>query len=333
MVLTPEPRPELRPKLRPKLRRVVFLTGPTGTGKSALSLALSERLPCEIISVDSVLVYRGMDIGTAKPSFAARDRVQHHLISILEPSEVYSAAAFRKSALALIDEILSDGKLPLLVGGTMFYFHALEYGLDDIPEIDSAVKRELAEAERRHGLASLYEELQRVDATAASRLHANDAQRIKRALGVYRSSGQAMSEFQSLQRHGESGRSSELPFQVLKYGLSFSDRSRLHSNLESRFDGMLEAGLVEEVCRLMLRGDLNREAPSMRAVGYSQVWAYLSGGCSYEEMRAHALNATRQLVKRQLTWMRRMRSIHWREIDRSGMQALAGEIAHAINGV
>ena len=179
----------------PARRCVVFLTGSTGTGKSALSLALCKHLPCEIISVDSMLVYRGMDIGTAKPSLEARGRIPHHLIDILDPSEIYSAAVFRKSALALIDEISSAGKLPLLVGGTMFYFHALEYGLDEIPAINDAVKRELAKAEHRHGLAVLYEELQRVDAATASRLHANDSQRIKRALGVYRDSGKAMSEF------------------------------------------------------------------------------------------------------------------------------------------
>ena len=302
---------------------VVFLTGPTGTGKSALSLELCERLACEIISVDSMLVYRGMDIGTAKPSPEARGRVPHHLIDILDPSEIYSAAAFRKSALALIDEILSAGRLPLLVGGTMFYFHALEYGLDDIPATDSAVKCELAEAERRYGLASLYEELQRVDAQAASRLHANDSQRIRRALGVYRDSGKAMSEFQSIRCDGES----EFPFRVLKYGLGFGDRSRLHAGLEARFDGMLAAGFIDEVVRLMLRGDLERDAPSMRAIGYAQAWAYLSGECSYEEMRAQALNATRQLVKKQLTWMRGMRGVRWREVDRGGAQALTEEMA------
>ncbi len=297
--------------------------GPTGSGKTDLSLRLCERLPCEVISVDSVLVYKGMDIGTAKPAPVTRRKVPHHLIDILDPSEVYSAAAFRKSALALSREILSAGKVPLLVGGTMFYFHALEHGLDDIPDVGGDTRRELDEEERTRGRAALYAELQRVDAVTAARLHPHDAQRVKRALEVYRVSGRALSEFQS-------GRERcALPFPVLKFGLTCGDRALLHARIERRFDAMLAAGLIEEVARLMLRGDLDRELPAMRAVGYSQVWSYLTGECTRGEMRAQAVSATRQLAKRQLTWMRSMDNIRRHEADWHEPAALAATIERA----
>ncbi len=298
--------------------------GPTGSGKTDLSLCLCELLPCEIISVDSALVYRGMDIGTAKPGVEARRGVPHHLIDILDPCEMYSAAAFRRSALALIGKILSAGRVPLLVGGTMFYFHALEHGLDHIPDVGDEVKRELDEEARAGGLPALYEELRRIDAATARRLHPNDSQRIRRALEVYRVSGRALSEFQS----GRGGR--KLLFPVLKFGLNFSDRSLLHAGLQRRFDGMLAAGLIDEVSRLMLRADLNRNLPSMRAVGYSQVWSYLSGECGREEMRAQVVSATRQLAKRQLTWMRSFDGIRWCEVDRGEPRALAAVLKRAV---
>ncbi len=303
-------------------RPAIFLMGPTGSGKTALSLQLCERLPCEIINVDSALVYKGMDVGTAKPSPEVRRRVPHHLIDVLDPRETYSAALFRESASALVERILAQGKTPLLVGGTMFYFDALERGLDEVPEVDAEVKRELAEEERRLGLAALYEELRRVDATTAARLHPNDSQRVRRALEVYRASGCAFSEFLS-------GRAGKPPFPILKFGLDFADRSLLHAGIERRFDAMLDAGLVDEVGRLMLRGDLNRDLPSMRAVGYSQTWSYLSGECTREEMRERAVNATRQLAKRQLTWMRSMNGVRRREVDRVSPEALTAELSRA----
>lgn len=289
-------------------------------------MQLARRLPCEIISVDSVLVYRGMDIGTAKPSLAARGSVRHHLIDMLDPRESYSAAAFRKLALELIGRVLSADRVPLLTGGTMFYFYALEYGLDDMPPVSGETRSGIVAQERREGLAGLYAQLQRVDAATAARLHSNDSQRIRRALEIYRESGRALSEFQSLRaRRRESG----FPFRVLKYGLTFNDRSRLHARIEARFDAMLEQGFINEVTRLVLRGDLDRELPSMRAVGYSQAWSYLAGECRYSEMRARAISATRQLAKKQLTWMRGMPGLRWREVDRSGLRALAAEIEHA----
>ena len=305
-------------------RGAIFLMGPTGSGKTETSLRLCERLRCEIISVDSTLVYKGMDVGTAKPSLEARRRVPHHLIDVLDPREVYSAALFRESASALVGEILSQGKTPLLVGGTMFYFHALERGLDEVPAVDAEVKRELAGEERRLGLATLYDELRRVDAATAARLHPNDSQRVRRALEVYRTTGRAFSEFMS-------GRGdAKLPFPILKFGLDFADRSLLHAGIEHRFDAMLDAGLVDEVSRLMLRGDLNRDLPSMRAVGYSQTWSYLSGECTREEMRERAVSATRQLAKRQLTWMRSMDGVRRREVDRVSPEALAAELSRAV---
>ena len=305
---------------KPAPRCAIFLMGPTGSGKTDLSLRLCEHWPCEIISVDSALVYRGMDIGSAKPVAEVRRQITHHLIDILDPNEVYSAAEFRKSALVLINEILSAEKVPLLVGGTMFYFHALEHGLDDIPESSDEIKRELAKEEQKRGLAALYNELKDVDVVTATRLHPNDAQRIKRALGVYRISGQALSEFQL-------GRSNPaLSFQLLKFGLHFNDREILHANIARRFDIMLKDGLVDEVSSLMLRGDLRRDFTSIRAVGYSQVWSYLLGECQYNQMRTQAISATRQLAKRQLTWMRGMNNIHWREIDDHEPEILAEDV-------
>ena len=313
--------------------------GPTGAGKTALSLAVCERLPCEIISVDSVLVYRGMDIGAARPSPGEYRRVPHHLVDILDPGETYSATKFIESATALVERVLAAGKTPLLVGGTMFYFHALEHGLDDVPDVGDDVKRELDEEERAAGLATLYAELQEADAAMAAQLHPHDSQRIKRALGVYRVSGRPLSAFQSnggahAGKTGDDGGAGgrelpSLPFPIVKFGLDFSDRTVLHKRIERRFDAMLEAGLVEEVARLMLRGNLNRDLPSMRAVGYAQVWSHLVGECDAGEMRERAVSATRQLAKRQLTWMRGMSGVCRREVDRVEPRALADEIAKA----
>ena len=313
-------------------RGAVFLVGPTGSGKTSLSLRLCERLgeraggraACEIISVDSVLVYRGMDIGTAKPAPEARRQVPHHLVDILDPGETWSAAEFTRSARALVSGILAEGRLPLLVGGTMFYFHALEYGLDHVPDVDSDTRREVDEQERERGLTALYDELRRVDAASASRLHPHDSQRIRRALEVYRASGRALSEFQS----GRAGRAA--PFPVLKLGLSFREREVLHDNIERRFDGMLAAGLVDEVGRLMLRADLDRGLPAMRAAGYSQAWAHLLGECSREEMRTRALGATRRVAKRQMTWMRGMKNLRLYEVDRTDPEALVAALEREI---
>ena len=298
----------------------IFLMGPTCCGKTQLSLSLSDHLPCEIISVDSALVYKSMDIGTAKPSVMERRKVPHHFIDIIDPSVRYSAGLFIKSVVPLIRSLCRAGKIPLLTGGTMFYFYALEHGLNDMPDVDEAVQHEIEELERRHGLGFLYRELQRVDSCAAENIHPNDAQRIKRGLEIYRSSKKTLSSFREDKRHSASD------VRFLKFALSAKDRSILHHRSELRFDAMLKAGLIEEVAALMLRGDLHGRLPSMRTVGYAQIWSYLTGKYGYDEMRLRAVYATRQLIKRQLTWMRSMANMRKYDIDTDALVDIAADI-------
>ncbi len=276
------------------------LAGPTASGKTAAALAIAEALaatrPVEIISVDSALVYRGMDIGTAKPSAAERAQVPHHLIDIIEPSESYSAARFVADAQALITEIAARGHLPLLVGGTMLYFKALFEGLDAMPAADRAVRAALSDELERKGLHALYRELERVDPITAARLKPADQQRIQRALEVYRVSGQPMSSF-----HSEKATVETPPL----ISLEPTDRAWLHQRIEQRFHQMLEQGLVNEVVALEARGDLNADMPSMRCVGYRQTWEALVEG-DQSELPERGVAATRQLAKRQITWLRGM---------------------------
>lgn len=276
------------------------LAGPTASGKTAAALAIAEALaattPVEIISVDSALVYRGMDIGTAKPSAEERAKVPHHLIDIIEPSEAYSAARFVADAQRLIGEINARGHVPLLVGGTMLYFKALFEGLDAMPAADRAVRAALSEQLEREGLPALYRELQRVDPITAARLKPADHQRIQRALEVYRVSGQPMSSF-----HSEKPQQATPPL----ISLEPSDRAWLHQRIETRFHQMLEQGLVEEVIKLEARGDLDADMPSMRCVGYRQTWEALVTG-DQSELPERGVAATRQLAKRQITWLRSM---------------------------
>jgi tRNA dimethylallyltransferase len=276
------------------------LAGPTASGKTAAALAIAEALaatrPVEIVSVDSALVYRGMDIGTAKPSVAERALVPHHLIDIIEPSEAYSAARFVQDAQRLIGEIAARGHLPLLVGGTMLYFKALFEGLDAMPAADRAVRAALSEQLEKQGLHALYRELQKVDPVTAARLKPADQQRIQRALEVYRVSGQPLSSF-----HTEKA---EVPTPPL-ISLEPADRAWLHQRIETRFHQMLEQGLVDEVIALEARGDLNADMPSMRCVGYRQVWEALEAG-DQSELPERGVAATRQLAKRQITWLRGM---------------------------
>jgi tRNA dimethylallyltransferase len=279
------------------LRPVVFsLLGPTASGKSRLAMALAERLPVEIVSLDSAQVYRGMDIGSAKPSAAERKRVPHHLIDLVDPDQSYSAGCWREDALKTIEAVLSKNKIPLIVGGTMLYYSALAGGLDALPQADADLRRQIdAEGEKR-GWPALHAELAKVDAAAAARIMPNDAQRIQRALEVWRLTGKPLSGLQGKPR-------SELPFDLRGFAL-IPDRKKLANEIERRFDAMLEAGLVDEVRSLKARYELTAGSTSMRAVGYRQVFDYLEKRTSKAQMREHAIAATRQLAKRQLTWLR-----------------------------
>jgi tRNA dimethylallyltransferase len=279
---------------------IVCLAGPTASGKTAAALAIAEAFaatrPVEIVSVDSALVYRGMDIGTAKPSPGERARVPHHLIDLIEPTERYSAARFVHDANAAIGAIQARGRLPLLVGGTMLYFKALFDGLDAMPAADTAVRAQIAEQLQREGLHALHDELRRVDPVTAARLPPGDSQRIQRALEVFRISGRPLSSF-----HRERG-PRELPPLI---SLEPADRAWLHARIAQRFDAMLAQGFVDEVRRLRARGDLQPELPSMRCVGYRQAWEALDRG-DLSALREQGIAATRQLAKRQVTWLRGM---------------------------
>lgn len=282
----------------------VAIMGPTASGKTAAALAIARAIPAEIISVDSALVYRGMDIGTAKPSADELASAPHHLIDIIEPTEAYSVAQFRADTLRLVAEIGARGKLPLLVGGTMMYFKGLTDGLDDLPTADAALRADIEAEAARIGWPGMHAKLRTLDPATADRLAPNDAQRINRALEIIALSGKPMSELLT-------GREKlELPFELMSFALEPSDRSVLHARIATRFDQMLgtsdDAGIVAEVARLRARGDLNPTLPSMRCVGYRQAWEYLDGSIDRAALRETGIIATRQLAKRQLTWLRSM---------------------------
>jgi tRNA dimethylallyltransferase len=273
------------------------LLGPTASGKSRLALQLAETLPVEIISLDSALVYRGMDIGTAKPSAEERRRVPHHLIDIVDPDLGYSAGRWREDALRIALDILARDRIPFFVGGTMLYYRALVAGLDALPQADAGVRRALDAQAAERGWPALHAELAKVDPQSAQRIKPGDAQRIQRALEVWRLTGRPLSSL-----HGTA--SAELPFALKAFALVPADRTALHERIAERFDAMLRAGLVEEVRALRKRFALRADMASMRAVGYRQVWEHLEGGSTPAEMREKAIAATRQLAKRQLTWLR-----------------------------
>jgi tRNA dimethylallyltransferase len=275
----------------------LFIMGPTASGKTALAIELVKRFPFEIISVDSALVYRGMDIGTAKPDAATLRVAPHRLIDILDPSETYSAAWFCNDARAAIEQILSNERIPLLVGGTMLYYRALQLGLSDLPPANPQVRARLEEELAEHGLATLYARLVKVDPLAVARIHPHDYQRIQRALEVYELTGRTMTE---LCNH----RQNEMFMQAVKLVIAPQDRQCLYQRIERRFKVMLEQGFVAEVASLRARSDLSLDKPSMRAVGYRQVWQYLEGLTSFNRMVQTSVEATRQLAKRQLTWLR-----------------------------
>jgi len=275
----------------------VLIMGPTASGKSQLALALCERLDAEIVSVDSAQVYRGMDIGTAKPDAATRARVPHHLIDLCDPAEAYSAARFRDDALRAIAEIRARGRIPLLVGGTMLYFRALQQGLGDLPPADPAFRARLAEDARREGWPALHARLARLDPDSAARLHPNDAQRIQRALEIVELGGAPVAQLQAARGAG-------LAPPVVKLAVNPPDRALLHERIRARFAAMMAQGFLDEVRALRARGDLAPELPSMRAVGYRQLWAHLDGACDLATAVERGIAATRQLAKRQLTWLR-----------------------------
>ena len=278
--------------------KAIFLMGPTGTGKTDLAVAIRQQLPVEIISVDSALVYKNMDIGTAKPDAATLTLAPHRLIDFLDPSQAYSAAEFREDALREMAEITASGRIPLLVGGTMLYFRALESGLSELPSADPIIRAHLVEDAEKYGWIALHERLQQIDPEAAARIHPNDPQRLQRALEVYELTGQNLTTLQRNQRF------ENCPYNLLKIALIPDERVWLHQRLEQRFDKMLELGLINEVEQLYQRPDLNIALPAIRAVGYRQVWDYLDGKIDYNLMRNRAIVATRQLAKRQMTWLR-----------------------------
>jgi tRNA dimethylallyltransferase len=298
--------------------KAVFLLGPTASGKSAVALDLAEQFPMEIVSVDSAQVYRGMDVGTAKSDAATRARIPHHLIDIVDPTEAYSAGRFRDDALRLVSEIHARGKTPLLAGGTMLYFRALTRGLASLPPAQPQIRRELEERARAKGWPALHEELRRIDPVAAARIEPTDAQRIQRALEVHRHTGRRLSDFHT-------GDAAPLPFEALKISLEPSERAVLHARIAERFRAMLEAGLVEEVRALRKRYALHEGLPSMRAVGYRQAWQAIEDPRDMAMLEARGVAATRQLAKRQLTWLRAMDDIERLDCLRADLARAAAE--------
>ncbi len=299
----------------------VAIMGPTASGKTAAALAIARVIPSEIISVDSALVYREMDIGTAKPTAEELASVPHHLIDIIDPTESYSVAQFSNDTIRLVDEISARGKLPLLVGGTMMYFKGLTDGLDDLPTADIGVRAAIEAEAAQIGWPGMHDKLRALDPVTAERLAPNDAQRINRALEIIELSGKPMSELLAKREK------TVLPFELLSFALEPSDRSVLHARIATRFDQMLgtddDGGLVEEVARLRARGDLHPNLPSMRCVGYRQAWEYLDGSIDRPALRETGIIATRQLAKRQLTWLRSMP-------DRVVIDCLASGVAESM---
>jgi len=278
-------------------RTAYALLGPTASGKSRLAVELAGRHPVEIVSMDSAQVYRGMDVGTAKPSAAERARIAHHLVDLVEPTESYSAGRFRDDAIRAVLDILGRGRIPLLVGGTMLYYRALAQGMDALPAAEPKLRRQIDARAARHGWPALHAALARVDPASAARIAPNDAQRIQRALEVWELAGRPLSSLQT-------GAGASLPFALEAYALVPEDRGELHRRIEARFDAMLAGGLVDELRALRTRHALRPDLPSMRCVGYRQAWEFLEGRYDANALRDKGIAATRQLAKRQLTWLR-----------------------------
>ncbi|HAO25762.1 MAG: tRNA (adenosine(37)-N6)-dimethylallyltransferase MiaA [Methylophaga sp.] len=282
----------------------IFLMGPTAAGKTDMAIFLAQNLPVEIISVDSALIYKNMDIGTAKPDAALLKQFPHHLVDIIDPKQAYSAGRFRQDALALMADITKRGNIPLLVGGTMLYFKTLQYGIAELPEADLAVRTRLEQESKQFGLSHLHQRLNDVDPVSAARIHVNDPQRLLRALEVYEISGKSLTE---LTKQSDF----LLPYQVIKIILSPFDRKILHQRIAKRYKMMIQTGFIEEVKKLRARGDLHAALPSIRAVGYRQAWSFLNGDYDEATFIDKAIIATRQMAKRQLTWLRAQNDGVW----------------------
>ncbi len=325
---------------------VIYLMGPTASGKTDLAVALTKVLPCDIISVDSALVYRGMDIGTAKPEEEVLKEAPHRLINVCEPTESYSAAHFRDDALREIAAIIEKGRIPLLVGGTMMYFKALDQGLAKLPSADPVIRQKLLDEAEDKGWGFMHQKLAEVDPVSAKRIHPNDPQRLQRALEVYEISGRTLTEFwadqaetkekqetgQNIEEHYTNwGRDSfsTLSYNAINIAVSPKERSTLHDRIALRFKQMLSNGFVEEVKVLHQSEMLNLSMPSMRCVGYRQVWEYLDGNLSYDEMVERGIIATRQLAKRQITWLRRWPNLNWFESEDPELLAKVLKIVHS----
>ena len=292
---------------------VVFLLGPTASGKTGLAVELVETLNAEIVSVDSAMVYRGMDIGTAKPDAETLARAPHALVDIRDPAEPYSAADFRRDAIAEIERIHAAGRIPLLTGGTSLYFRALEHGLSDMPGRDERLRARLTEEADRHGWHVMHQRLAGIDPPTARRIHPNDAQRIQRALEIHTLSGQPPSALHARERAARNA--TQLPWSITKLVVAPSTRRVLHERIASRFKIMMSQGFYEEVEKLHARPDLDLELPAIRAVGYRQLWQVMSGELTLEQGVERAIFASRQLAKRQLTWLRSIEDAHWLTSD------------------
>lgn len=302
--------------------QAIFIMGPTASGKTALAMALRQKLPVEIISVDSALIYRGMDIGTAKPTLEEQQIAPHRLIDILDPSQSYSAADFRRDALTEMEKIVASGRIPLLVGGTMLYFKALLEGLSPLPAADVTIRAEIEMQAKQSGWKAIHKRLQEVDPISAARIHPNDPQRLSRALEVFLVSGKNLTELTKIVE-------AELPYNVLQFAISPQDRKILHQRIEMRFLQMLNAGFEDEVSALYARGDLHQDLPAIRSVGYRQMWSYLSGEINYDEMVYRGICATRQLAKRQITWLKGWKNVH--RLDSDDIKGALNTILHLIS--
>ncbi|NAW77351.1 tRNA (adenosine(37)-N6)-dimethylallyltransferase MiaA [Vibrio sp. V33_P6A3T137] len=299
----------------------LFLMGPTASGKTDLAIRLRQKYPVEIISVDSALIYKGMDVGTAKPDAKELALAPHRLIDILDPSEAYSVADFRQDALREMQAIVNEGKIPLLVGGTMLYYKALLDGLSPLPAANPAVRQQIESQAQEQGWAALHAQLQQIDPISAARIHPNDPQRLSRALEVYKISGKTLTEL--TQTKGES-----IPFRVKQFAIAPMDRAELHRRIELRFEKMVKSGFEEEVKALYDRNDLHPDLPSIRCVGYRQMWDYFDGNSTLDEAIYRGICATRQLAKRQLTWLRSWDELTW--LDSENIERAVETLANAI---
>ncbi|UXI01082.1 tRNA (adenosine(37)-N6)-dimethylallyltransferase MiaA [Photobacterium sp. TY1-4] len=303
------------------LPQAIFLMGPTASGKTDLAIRLRQQLPVELISVDSALIYKGMDIGTAKPDARELALAPHRLIDIRDPAQSYSAADFRADALKEMADIVAAGRIPLLVGGTMLYYKALLEGLSPLPAADPAIRAAIEQEAETKGWQALHEELVRIDPVSGERIHPNDPQRLSRALEVFRISGKTLTELTKTQ--GES-----LPYKVHQFAITPKDRAVLHQRIEQRFANMIKAGFEQEVRALYERGDLHPDLPSIRCVGYRQMWEYLDGNCDLDEAVFRGICATRQLAKRQITWLRSWKDLAW--LDSSDVETALQTVTNSV---